>query len=58
MVTPKIAVDIVTFNSASDIGACLQSLGKQTFRDFRVHVFDNASADDTLPSFPVPRTGG
>ena len=48
MVTPKIAVDIVTFNSASDIGACLQSLGKQTFRDFRVHVFDNASADDTL----------
>ena len=44
----KVAVNIVTFNSAEDIVACLQSLGKQTFKDFRIHVLDNASADGTL----------
>ncbi len=44
----KVAVNIVTFNSARDIAACLQSLLSQTFDDFAVHVFDNASADDTL----------
>jgi GT2 family glycosyltransferase len=43
-----IAVNIVTFNSAADIVTCLESLKTQTFRDFRVHVLDNASADDTL----------
>ena len=48
MVTPKVAVNIVTFNSAGDIGACLQSLREQTFQDFRIHIFDNASSDDTL----------
>ena len=48
MVTPKVAVNIVTFNSAQDIAACLQSLAGQIFRDFRIHVFDNASNDDTL----------
>ena len=44
----KLAVNIVTFNSADDIGACLQSLDLQTFRDFRIHIFDNASRDGTL----------
>jgi GT2 family glycosyltransferase len=44
----KVAVNIVTFNSAGDIAACLQSLAAQTFRDFQVHVLDNASADDTV----------
>lgn len=44
----KIAVNIVTFNSARDIAACLESLREQTFRDFRIHVLDNASSDDTL----------
>jgi GT2 family glycosyltransferase len=44
----KVAVNIVTFNSAGDIVACLESLGTQTFRDFRVHVLDNASTDGTL----------
>jgi GT2 family glycosyltransferase len=48
MVTPKVAVNIVTFNSAGDIGACLQSLHGQKFQDFRIHIFDNASSDDTL----------
>lgn len=44
----RVAANIVTFNSAQDIAACLQSLQKQTFRDFRIHILDNASSDDTL----------
>lgn len=44
----KVAVNIVTFNSEADIAACLESLGKQTFRDFRIHVLDNASSDNTI----------
>jgi GT2 family glycosyltransferase len=49
MVTaPKVAVNIVTFNSARDIAACLESLKLQTFVDFEIHILDNASVDDTL----------
>jgi GT2 family glycosyltransferase len=44
----KVAVNIVTFNSAGDITACLKSLATQTFRDFQINVLDNASSDDTL----------
>ena len=44
----KVAVNIVTFNSAADIVSCLDSLGKQTFRNFRIHILDNDSADDTI----------
>ena len=44
----KIAVNIVTFNSADDIATCLESLRRQTVRDFRIHIFDNASKDETL----------
>jgi len=44
----KVAVNIVTFNSGEDIAACLESLGRQTFRDFRIHVLDNASTDGTI----------
>ena len=44
----KAAVNIVTFNSAGDITRCLESLQQQTFKDFEIHVFDNASIDDTL----------
>jgi GT2 family glycosyltransferase len=46
--TPKVAVNIVTFNSAGDIAGCLDSLKRQTFQDFEIHVFDNASTDETL----------
>jgi GT2 family glycosyltransferase len=44
----KVSVNIVTFNSAGDIKACLESLQQQTFGDFGIHIFDNASKDDTL----------
>lgn len=44
----KVAVNIVTFNSAHDIAQCIESLKRQTFTDFDIHIYDNASADDTL----------
>src|SRR5215475_7585308 len=44
----RVAVNIVTFNSAADIASCLDSLGQQTFRNFRIHILDNASVDDTI----------
>jgi GT2 family glycosyltransferase len=44
----KLSVNIVTFNSAGDIAACLESLATQTFRNFNIHVLDNASSDDTV----------
>jgi GT2 family glycosyltransferase len=44
----RVAVNVVTFNSATDIVPCLESLKEQTFQDFRVHVLDNASTDETL----------
>lgn len=44
----KVAVNIVTFNSSHDIAACLESLHRQTFTDFKIQVCDNASSDGTL----------
>jgi len=44
----KVAVNIVTFNSAADIVNCLESLRQQTFHDFRIHILDNDSVDDTI----------
>jgi GT2 family glycosyltransferase len=44
----KVAVNIVTYNSARDIQACLESLREQSCTDFEIHVLDNASSDDTL----------
>src|SRR5215470_18695335 len=44
----QVAVNIVTFNSACDIAACLESLKQQSCTDFEVHIFDNASTDETL----------
>jgi len=44
----KVSVQIVTFDSAADISACLDSLEVQTANDFRVRILDNASSDNTL----------
>src|SRR5579884_2387881 len=44
----KLSVNIVTFNSAADIEACLTSLDCQTFHNFRIQLLDNASSDDTV----------
>jgi GT2 family glycosyltransferase len=43
-----VAVNLVTWNSASDIVACLESVQRQTFRDFEIHVLDNNSTDNTV----------
>ena len=42
------SINIVTLNSEADIATCLDSIGIQTFRDFRVRALDNASRDRTL----------
>ena len=44
---PTVSVQIVTFNSAADIDGCLESLGQQTWSDFRIRILDNASSDAT-----------
>jgi GT2 family glycosyltransferase len=44
----RVSVHIVTFNSGLDIGACLESVGRQTFQGLQIRVFDNASSDGTL----------
>ena len=44
----RVAVNIVTFNSATVIAACLESVARQTFRDLEIHILDNASIDDTV----------
>lgn len=43
----RVLVSIVTYNSARYIVPCLESLKGQTFRDFTVHVWDNASSDES-----------
>jgi GT2 family glycosyltransferase len=45
---PRIEVVIVTWNSSSDIGACLEHVFRNTTDvSFHVTVIDNASADET-----------
>ena len=42
---PKVCVVIPTYNRASDLKRCLDSLVLQTFRDFEVRVCDDGSTD-------------
>ncbi|WP_420432803.1 glycosyltransferase family 2 protein [Hyphobacterium sp.] len=46
----KIEVCIPMWNESANIGATLTALNNQTFRDFRISLFDNASDDDTIES--------
>lgn len=43
----RVSVIIPTFNRAHDIGRCLESLVRQTFKDFEVLVCDDGSTDGT-----------
>jgi GT2 family glycosyltransferase len=43
----RVQISIVTFNSATWLQDCLDSLKGQIFKDFQVFVWDNASADDS-----------
>ena len=44
----KVSVQIVTWNSLRYVFDCLESLMRQTFRDFSVVVIDNGSEDGTV----------
>lgn len=46
--SPRVLVSIVTYNSARHLEACLESVRQQTFGDFVVSLWDNASADRTV----------
>ncbi|HPL92670.1 MAG TPA: glycosyltransferase family 2 protein [bacterium] len=43
----KVSVCLVTWNGAKFIKECLDSLQKQTYRDFEIQILDNASLDET-----------
>ena len=43
----KVLVSIVSYNSGRHLKSCLESLQKQSYSNFDVHIFDNASNDNT-----------
>ena len=45
--SPRVLVSIVTYNSGPYLKACIESLRAQTYRDFSISLWDNASTDDT-----------
>lgn len=45
---PKVSVQIVTWNSLRYIFDCLESLMRQTYRDFSIVIIDNGSEDGTV----------
>lgn len=62
MTRAKVAVTILTYNSADHVGACVDSVLAQTTRDIDLIVVDNASDDDTVdratrkhPNIPIVR---
>jgi glycosyltransferase involved in cell wall biosynthesis len=46
--TPDVDVCIPCYNSASYIGATIQSVLSQTYKNYVLHIIDNASTDNTL----------
>ncbi len=48
MNSPKVTIQIVSWNSQKYLGNCLQSLDAQTYRDFQILVVDNNSHDTTV----------
>jgi hypothetical protein len=58
MPSPKLTVAVPTFNRASLLKQTLESILVQSYQDFAVVVFDNASTDDTeavIKGFSDPR---
>ncbi|MEI6627059.1 MAG: glycosyltransferase family 2 protein [bacterium] len=48
MLSPKITFQIVTWNSIKYIGECVESILRQTHREFQILVIDNNSQDGTV----------
>lgn len=46
--TPGLTAIILTYNSAATIGACLEALVHQHYKDFDVLIIDDDSTDETL----------
>src|ERR1035438_5089545 len=46
--SPEICVSIVTRNSENVIQECLKSILEQTFKEYLIYIYDNASIDETL----------
>jgi len=44
---PRVVVAVPVYNGAQFLTECLECLQRQTYRDFHICVFDNASGDDT-----------
>src|SRR5678815_699942 len=44
---PKIAINIVTHNSATIVGTCITAVQEQQWKDYCITVIDNASSDGT-----------
>lgn len=45
MSNPKISIIIPVYNNAKEIGECLSSIKKQTFKDYEIIVVDDGSTD-------------
>ncbi|MFA7662318.1 MAG: glycosyltransferase family 2 protein [Patescibacteria group bacterium] len=48
MSTPKISINIVTYNGLKYLPHCLSSIKNQTFGDYQVLIIDNNSQDESL----------
>ena len=49
-----VRVIVVNYNSGGLLQRCIDALAAQTFRDFEVVVFDNASSDGSAEGLRLP----
>ena len=49
---PNVSIVISTWNSGDVLPQCLDSLVKQTYKDFEVIIIDNGSSDNSIEKLP------